>query len=396
MSNSKPSFDKGLLTLPVAARLQHFRSYVAKHKRLTTLDEQITAALQEPAGAGFMFVVGPTGIGKSTVRDVIFRRVINQAMAEMQSDPGYIPIAGIEVIASGHKSYNWHDHWTRALDALDEPLIKHKTLPARSKIDRLTSGARLRERTAALRRSFEIGAQLRRLKAFTLDEAQHLTHVPATLLRYQLETIKSVANLSKALHVLFGTYELLLLRNASGQLGRRAVTVHFDRYQAKSDNDILAFAEVVQSFQLQMPLTETPDFLPHLEYCFERSLGCVGLLKDWFSRALAEAFNKKAKTITVRDLQRHELPPSVLLTISAEFLDGEERLFEEEATFALIKERLGISARQRRDAKKRVTSENGKRQPKKAKRGFGRRSPKRDKVGQGRDATTQADTSFHD
>jgi hypothetical protein len=387
MSNDKPGFDPSLLTRPAPERLQHFRSYVAKHKRLTDLDKQITAALDEPAGAGFMFVVGPTGIGKSTVRDVIFRRVMNQAMADMQTDPGYIPIAGIEVIASGHKSYNWHDHWTRALDALEEPLIKHKTLPARSKIDRLTSGARLRERTAALRRSFEIGARERRLKAFTLDEAQHLTHVPATLLRYQLETVKSVANLSKALHVLFGTYELLLLRNASGQLGRRAVTVHFDRYQANSDQDILAFAEVVQTFQLQMPLPERPDLLPHLEYCFERSLGCVGVLKDWFSRALSEAINKKAKTLTVTDLRRHELPPSVLLAMSAEFVDGEKRLFEEDAAFALIKERLGIRARQRKQAKRAGTPENGK--AKKSKRGFGRRSPKRDKVGAGRNASTQ-------
>jgi hypothetical protein len=390
MSTDKPGFDLSLLTRPAPERLQHFRSYVAKHKRLTDLDKQITAALDEPAGAGFMFVVGPTGIGKSTVRDVIFRRVINQAMAEMQTDPGYIPIAGIEVIASGHKSYNWHDHWTRALDALEEPLIEHKTLPARSKIDRLTSGARLRERTAALRRSFEIGARNRRLRAFTLDEAQHLTHVPATLLRYQLETVKSVANLSKALHVLFGTYELLLLRNASGQLGRRAVTVHFDRYQAKSDQDILAFAEVVQSFQLQMPLPEKPDLLPHLEYCFERSLGCVGVLKDWFSRALSEAIDKKMKTLTVTDLRRHELPPSVLLAMSAEFIDGEKRLFEEEAAFTLIKERLGISARQRKDAKS--TAKDGK--PRKAKRGVGRRNPKRDKVGAGRTTTSQPESSL--
>jgi len=389
MTTSKSNFDKSLLTGPPAERLQHFRSYVAKHKRLISVDEQITAALQEPAGAGFIFLVGPTGIGKSTIRDVIIRRVLTRAMTEMLADPGFIPIAGIEIIASGRKTYDWHDHWTRALDALHEPLIKHKALPARSRIDEITSGPRLREKTSALRRSFELGSKLRRLRAFFLDEAQHLTHVPATLLRYQLETIKSVSNIAKTLHVLIGTYELLLLRNASGQLGRRAVTVHFDRYQAKSDKDILAYAEVVQSFQLQMPLPETPDLLPHLEYCFERSLGCVGLLKDWFSRALADAINKGAKTITVRDLQRHELPPSVLLTISEEFVEGERRLFEEETTFALIKERLGIGVRQRREARNSATIEKGKGKSKKSKRGLGLRNPKRDKVGQGRTATTQ-------
>jgi hypothetical protein len=388
MSSSNPVFDSDLLNRPVAERLQHFRTFVAKHKRLITLDKKIMAALDEPAGAGFIFVVGPTGIGKSTVRNVIFRRVINQAMAEMKADPGYVPIAGIEVIASGHKSYNWHDHWTRALEALDEPLLKYKKLPSRSKIDRLASGARLREQTAALRRSFEMGARLRRLKVFALDEAQHLTHVPATLLRNQLETVKSVANLSEAVHLLFGTYDMLLLRNASGQLGRRAVTVHFDRYQAKSDQDIVAFAEVVQTFQEQMPLPERPDLLPHLEYCFERSLGCVGVLKEWLLRALSEALNKSARSLSVADLRRHELPPSVLLEMSAEFMDGEQQLSEEEGVFALIRERLGISPRQRKDAKEKASQ---KAKANKAKRGFGRRKPKRDKVGAGRATVTESE-----
>lgn len=384
--SSRASFDKALLKRPTSERLQYFRSYVVKHRRLVTIDERITAVLKEPADAGLVFIVGPTGIGKSTIKNVIYRRLIQDALAEMQTDPGYIPVAGMEIPALGKMSYNWHDHWYRALEALDEPLIKHKDLPKRSKIDRPSSGARMREQTAALRRSFESAARNRRLDVFTLDEAQHLTHVSASLLRYQLETIKSVANLSKALHVMFGTYELLLLRNASGQLGRRALTIHFDRYQVSSDQDITAFAEVVKSFQLQMPIPQTPDFLPHLEYCFERSLGCVGLLKDWFSRALADAIDKGGKTVTLRDLKNHEFPPSVLLTMSDEFLEGERKLSEQESAFALLKERLGIAARLRKDAK---STPGKKHRARRARRGFGRRNAKRDKVGEGRAATNQ-------
>jgi hypothetical protein len=382
MKQTELGFDKALLLQPAAERLQHFKSYVAKHERLKMVDQKVTAVMREPAGASFMFVIGPTGIGKSTVLSVIYRRALQQAEAEMEADPGHIPIAGIELIPTGHKTYNWHDHWTRSLDALEEPLIKQKILPPRSPVERLTSGARLREQTAALRRSFEMGARMRRLRTFILDEAHHLTHVPATLLRYQLETVKSVANLSNALHIMFGTYEIALLRNASGQLGRRAVTVHFNRYQADVEGDVRAFAEVVQSFQHHMPLPIAPDLLPHLEYCFERSLGCVGILKDWFCRALAEAMEKNAKTITQRDLQRHELPTSVLLTISTEFIDGEERLAEEEDAFAVIKARLRIKPAAHR--KKEGDKSAAKKATKKSKRRFGQRNPKRDKVGGGR------------
>src|SRR6185295_16181113 len=136
------------------------------------------------------------------------------------------------------------------------------------------------------------------------------------------------------------------------------------------------------SFQHHMPLPIAPDLLPHLEYCFERSLGCVGILKDWFCRALAEALEKNAKTITQRDLQRHVLPTSVLLTISEEFNLGEELLAEEESAFALIKARLGIKPALHK--KKEGDKPAAKKAGKKPKRRFGQRNPKRDKVGAGR------------
>jgi energy-coupling factor transporter ATP-binding protein EcfA2 len=371
-------FDSSLLSQPWKDRMQFFRLYMVKHRRLEQVDKDIMAIINEPAGASFMFVVGPTGSGKTTVLEVVYQRLINQAMDEMITDPGYLPVARLEASTINNRSYNWHDHWTRSLYALSEPLVKHKKLLGES-CTVVTTGMRLREQSAALRRSFENAAQMRRLITFFIDEAHHLTHVPAKLLRSQLETIKSGASLSKAFHVLYGTYELLLLRNASGQLGRRAVTVHFERYRADSDEDVLAFAEVVQSFQVHMPLVETPDLLPHLEYCFERSLGCIGLLKDWFSRALADVLEKNGKTLTYRDLQKHEYPASVLLIISSEFLQGERLLLEEESTFALIKERLRIS----------TTHKNGKQagaktQAKKQKHTFAKRKPKRDKVGEGR------------
>jgi type II secretory pathway predicted ATPase ExeA len=367
---TQEGFDRALLNRPWKERTQYFNSYLANHSRLKQVDKKIVAALNEPAGAGFMFVVGPTGIGKTTARKVIYRRLIQQAMDEMISDPGYLPVAGFTATTLGRNSYNWHDHWVRSLEALNEPLIEHKKLLDRPFKDQGTHSARMRERMAALRRSFENSARLRRLSIFFIDEAHHLTYVSAKMLRYQLEAIKSAAEDSEAMHVLFGTYDLLLLRNASGQLGRRAVTVHFNRYRAETNDDIKAFTQLVKGFQVHMPLAETPDLVAHSEYCFERSLGCAGLLKDWFSRALSDVLEKDAKTLTHRDLRRNEYPASVLLNISAEFLRGEERLNEDESHFALIKERLGLNKNLGAGKKKRP----------KSKHKAGERKPKRDKV----------------
>ena len=128
MSNDS-HFDPNLLSRPWKERLQFFNSYTAKHKRLQEVDKRIMAILNEPTGAGFMFIVGPTGIGKTTVRKVIYKRVIDQAREEMLADPGYLPIAGFAATTLGSNSYNWTDHWVRSLEALNEPLINHKRLP---------------------------------------------------------------------------------------------------------------------------------------------------------------------------------------------------------------------------------------------------------------------------
>lgn len=380
MSHERP-FNNSLLARPWKERVQYFNSYMANHRRLKEVDKQIVAALNEPAGAGFMFVIGPTGIGKTTARKVIYRRIIDQARNEMLSDPGYLPIAGFSASTLGKNSYNWHDHWVRSLESLCEPLIEHKKLLGDMSTASVSGNSRMRERVAALRRSFENSAQIRRLRTFLIDEAHHLTYVSEKMLRYQLEAIKSAADESKALHVLFGTYELLLLRNASGQLGRRAVTVHFDRYRADSDDDVISFTEAVKSFQVHMPLVQAPDLLPHLEYCFERSLGCIGLLKDWFSRALAGVLESNAKTLTYRHLRKHEYPASVLLTISTEFLKGEEQLSEEESAFVLIKERLGMGTVKRNGIAKKGEQDLSKTSRLKSKRKVAKRKPKRDKVG---------------
>ena len=37
----------------------------------------------------------------------------------------------------------------------------------------------------------------------------------------------------------------------------------------------------MRSFQQQMPFAEPPDLVRDWEYLYERSIGCVGVLKEW-------------------------------------------------------------------------------------------------------------------
>ena len=58
------------------------------------------------------------------------------------------------------------------------------------------------------------------------------------------------------------------------------------------------------TLQRHLPLPGESDLLPHIEYCYERSIGCVGLVKDWLTRALALAIKQGADAVSLKMLQK--------------------------------------------------------------------------------------------
>jgi hypothetical protein len=131
------------------------------------------------------------------------------------------------------------------------------------------------------------------------------------------------------MHVLIGTYELLGLTNLSAQLSRRSVEIHCGRYCATLDKDRLAFKSVLLTFQRHLPVSEEPDLVGLWERLYEGSLGCVGVLKSWLNRALADAIAHEATTITRRHLDRQALPTRTLLNLAREITEGEAILRED-------------------------------------------------------------------
>ncbi|MGL4884242.1 MAG: hypothetical protein ACRC8K_24785 [Waterburya sp.] len=44
-----------------------------------------------------------------------------------------------------------------------------------------------------------------------------------------------------------------------------------------------------------MTLKDAPELEIHWEYFYERSIGCVGILKDWLTQAYRKALHEEAK-----------------------------------------------------------------------------------------------------
>jgi energy-coupling factor transporter ATP-binding protein EcfA2 len=407
MSSDK-GFNRKLLELSNEEKLRYFKQYKAGHDKLKEVSGQVKSAIRYLDDGCFILLVGPSGIGKTTAMNGIYNSLILDYMPAMQADAGLIPVIKVNTKAEDGR-FDWKEHWRDCLRELQEPLIDYKILPRRTRFDKSDNIIDPDEGSGTkpvLRNAFESAARNRKLVVCFHDEAHHFTYVSsARLIRQQHEILKSAASRSKSIFALFGTYDLLKLRNLSGQLGRRTVTIHFQRY-GTNDNDIKAFVDALKSLLAHMPLQRRPEFSDRdMETCFYMSLGCIGLLKDIFVASLDSVLEAGAESLSIKDVIEHELPTDVLDRISWEIVNGEKKLEESAAQQQLrretIKMRMEKGAKylvehpeeaqfsDEQDKQSAPSTSASAQTPAQTKRGGKKRrrverSPRRDPVGEGR------------
>ena len=213
-------------------------------------------------------------------------------------------------------NFDWNDFYIRALMALEEPMIEKK-------INR--TGTKLK-----LRLALESALRNRHPDAFYIDEAQNFGKVASgRKLQDQADCLKSLSNLAQTRFILCGTYELLPLRNLSGQLCRRSHSIHFPRYLADSAQDLKAFRSALLTLQNHLPLPEPPDLVEHWEFCYEQSMGCIGILKDLLLRTLSTALERdegNTVTLKLKDLEQRAWSLEECLVMLREAKEGEQNL----------------------------------------------------------------------
>ena len=111
---------------------------------------------------------------------------------------------------------------------------------------------------------------------------------------------------------------------------------------------------------------------------YERSLGCVGILKEWLLRALTTAIADGKTTLTRTHLKQSALSASQCEKILAETREGEMMLTEAEGSYSHLRLLLGLDAARPDEPPERQRAGAT---PMKKRRRVGQRSPKRDKVG---------------
>ena len=340
------AFPPELLQQSSETRLGYFKSFTIAHPLLKDSDAALKQALQESAGWSLIFVYGPTGVGKTTLRRRMEKHLKESMIEALRQDAGMMPVVSLEAPAPDSSQFSWKDYYRRALVALEEPLIDRKLTHAAHTSFRGAFGRALSDPRVPgieLRLALESGLIHRRPKAFFIDEAQHLAKMKSgRKLQDQLDSIKSLASLTNTVHVLFGTYELLPFRNLSAQLSRRSIDIHFPRYRAEKNGDYTAFRNVVFTLQRHLPLPGDSDLLSHIEYCYERSIGCVGLVKDWLTRALALAIDQGADAVSLKVLQKTAWSLDQSERMAREAVDGESDVSEKEEKRHRLKQLLQL------------------------------------------------------
>lgn len=181
-----------------------------------------------------------------------------------------------------------------------------------------------------LRERFENAVEYDELRMMCLDEAINMFKVgkPRTekqrlsLLKDQGDILKSFSNRNQLSVVVSGAYDFLDLANASAQLARRSLIVHFRRYTA-TEADMMAFTRAVFSLIGRLPKQfHCLDPKELVKELFFVSLGCIGIVKSLLCTALSCALYSNV-LLTADLLRTVYYPRETLLKMKAEAETGE-------------------------------------------------------------------------
>jgi energy-coupling factor transporter ATP-binding protein EcfA2 len=339
-------FPSRLLKAESSERLAWFDNRAVDHQKMDTSKKHLRRMLKSGRRYPVILLVGPTGIGKSTLLAIVKNEIIRELLPTLEVNPGLIPIASVDAIPPENGSFNWKEHYTNCLAQLREILILNKLKDVecelcRGKI-RLNDNPRVSAPT--FRHALVHALIHRRPVGFFIDEAQHLIKIASGRgVLDQMDVIKAIASATHIPHVLFGTYDLLLMRNLNGQLSRRNFEIHFCRYKYDNPADWLEFRKVLRSFESLMPIPEKPELETHRDFMYERSLGCVGTLKEWLSRALELALDESSAKLTIDHLGDTAMSVSRCKKIAEEISNGEGKLAEDVTARPALLSLLGMT-----------------------------------------------------
>lgn len=312
------------------SRVTAFRAKRVKHTKLDRELTRILRAMENPRPESIMLLVGPSGVGKSTIVDALKRHLSKYYEEELHRDPGFLPYIFVKAVAGLDGNFNWKDNLTRILMSAGDVLVSRKVMP--KLILDLDGGNSADFRSLVreeLRRSLESVVKNRRVRLIIIDEASAILRIRKGLLPLlPFEILKSMAVIFQIPILLVGAYDLLGVLDGTGQLLRRADVFHFERYVIGTDDglDAVDFSSALKELLMATGLILEQNFVENYAYFMMKTVGCIGNLKDWLDRCCVELYGKGEAVLTREVLERNALSNKVIMQLTREAMAGEFKL----------------------------------------------------------------------
>lgn len=240
-------------------------------------------------------------------------------------ETGFLPVVVVEAVNTGpHGIFSTKAFTQRMLDAVKHPIL---SIGDASIYDDVAYQKMRRKTEAEFRSALERALIVRRTKYLFIDEAQHVKYVSNNTQAENsvMDSWKCLAQTTGVVLVVVGAYPILGVLNKSPHLLGRKHQVHLPRYRMNRD-DLQDFSWILANYDQVMDIESSIGSLRNCsEFLYEGSLGCIGLLRGWLSRASAFAAIE-SKGVTKKILGDTVLSDADLAAISQEIKDGESLL----------------------------------------------------------------------
>lgn len=332
-------------------------------------EAKICATHTEPGT--LVFVVGPSGGGKSTLQ----KHLRSELYGSAESWPDNKILLSSVIAANSDKGYfSSKDFFIRLLTSVGDPFRSDASAASIAAMARganaelqqfleepMWRSIRVPMTESRIRRAFECLALAVGLKAVFVDEAQiicriHLNRDPSDY----LESLKILAE-QLGIHIyLFGTYQLLEFWNHSSQLNRRSHLINLARYDSEEKDDRQIYFAILKMLgntqQIDLGLLSK-----HAKQIMTWTYGVFGEAKKLLEKAIIAARTEGADVVSEVHLTRARPTPAQDARLHHEIEMGE----------AMVR---GESYAGTRSSKPVVSKKNAGRRP-------GRRNPCRDACG---------------